>query len=49
MKGLVDVGVVVQKGISECKASEGAVVDACEFHKVVVGVQCHGVGEHAQS
>lgn len=24
MKGLVDVGVVVQKGISECKASEGA-------------------------
>lgn len=38
MKGLVDVDVVVQKGISECKASEGTVVDACEFYKMVVGV-----------
>lgn len=38
MKGLVDVDVVVQKGISECKASGGAVVDVCEFHKMVVGV-----------
>ena len=40
MKGLVDVELVVQKGISDCKASEGAVVDACEFHKTVVGVLC---------
>lgn len=50
MKGLVDVDVVVQKGISDCKASEEAVVDACEFHKMVVGVlSARELGEHAQS
>lgn len=49
MKGLVDVEVVVQKGISECKASEGAVVDACEFHEVVVAVlSAMEWGEQAQ-
>ena len=50
MKELVDVDVVVQKGISECKASGGVVVDVCEFHKMVVGVlSAREWGEHAQS